>query len=178
MRLYPPGQSHVEPTERCSHCYHGSYIRESELGKVSQKKSTKKSGDLPNLPLWRQCMLVDNGQHSNLQSWQITSFLLLEQDCWPCTVLRKKTIGHLCPLALILLPYENSSVIGAGGQNVSEPIMECLCWHLKVVFCSPGMSPSHLPDRPLVPNQACRQTLGSVFHIKNPHWPIAVGEKH
>ena len=174
MRLYPPGQSHVEPTERCSHCYHGSYIRESELGKVSQKKSTKKSGDLPNLP---QCMLVDNGQHSNLQSWQITSFLLLEQDCWPCTVLRKKTIGHLCPLALILLPYENSSVIGAGGQNVSEP-MECLCLHLQVVFCSPGMSPSHLPDRPLVPNQACRQTLGSVFHIKNPHWPIAVGEKH
>ena len=38
-----------------------------------------------------------------------------------CPLFIQMRLGHLCPLALILLPYQNSSVIGAGGQNVPKP---------------------------------------------------------
>ena len=93
-------------------------------------------------------------------------------------------LGHLCPLALILLPYQDSSVIGAGGQNVSKPVENLIPDDLIFVALilevldSPGMSPGDLPDWPLMPNQAGCQALGSVFHIKNPHRPIAGGDKY
>ena len=41
-----------------------------------------------------------------------------------CPLFIQMRLGHLCPLALILLPYQNSSVIGAGGQNVPKPFEE------------------------------------------------------
>ena len=98
------------------------------------------------------------------------------------TIVHSTRLGHLCPLALILLPYQDSSVIGAGGQNVSKPvenlITDGLIFVILEVLGSPGMSPSDLPDWPLMPNKAGCQTLGSVFHIKNPHRPIAGGEKY
>ena len=79
-------------------------------------------------------------QHSILQSWNIKSTIndLLLPFCTlafaSCQVLLSqlvlqfvhstRQVGHLCPLALILLPYQNSSVIGAGGQNVSKPVKD------------------------------------------------------